>query len=66
MGEDMGTAKALGKGPVARSRLKQSFALNRSLLSVDPASHTLSILTLRRYNKGHTRLLMQLSADAAK
>lgn len=56
-------AKALWQG----AGLKQSFALNRSLLSsVDPASHTLSILTLRRYNKGHTRLLRQLSADAAK
>lgn len=55
-------AKALWQG----AGLKQSFALNRSLLSVDPASHTLSILTLRRYNKGHTRLLRQLSADAVK
>lgn len=40
----MGTTKALGKGPVQGVGLKQPFAPNCSLLSMDPASHTLSIL----------------------
>lgn len=63
----MGTAKALGKGPVARSRVK-AIICSKLLLAVGRAcsTHSEHPAFKKIYNQGHIRLLMQLSVDATK
>lgn len=67
MGGNMGTARALGKGPVARSRVKATVC-SKLLFAVGSScsTHSEHPAFKKIHNKGHIRLLMQLSADATK
>lgn len=67
MGEDMGRAKALSKDPVARNRVK-AIVCSKPLLAVGRScfTHSERPAFKKIHNKGHIRLLIQLSADATR